>query len=88
MTDRSAILDTLVRFLREDTTVETNGVTDVTDFDDGLALDSVDFVGLVMRLEGHYRVRIAQAELRPVRTVGDLISLVQDKLGVTAAAAA
>lgn len=44
------------------------------------ALDSVDMVGLLMRVEGHFHVRLTNAELVESQTVGALIDLVHDKL--------
>lgn len=44
------------------------------------ALDSVDMVGLLMRVEGHFHVRLTNAELAESQTVGALIDLVRAKL--------
>ncbi|HEX7448735.1 MAG TPA: acyl carrier protein [Pirellulales bacterium] len=44
------------------------------------ALDSVDMVGLLMRVEGHFHVRLTNAELAESPTVGSLIDLVRTKL--------
>ena len=45
----------------------------------GLGLDSVDVVGLVMRVERHFRIRLAMEELLEVKTVGDLLDLIHSK---------
>ena len=47
---------------------------------EGLGLDSVDVVGLVMRVERHFRIRLAMEELMEVKQLGQLLDLVQDKL--------
>jgi acyl carrier protein len=47
---------------------------------EGLGLDSVDVVGLVMRVEREFRVRLSMEDLQGVRTVGELIDLLQAKL--------
>lgn len=44
------------------------------------ALDSVDMVGLLMRVEGHFHIRLTNAELVESPTVGALIDLVRAKL--------
>lgn len=46
------------------------------------ALDSVDMVGLLMRVEGHFHVRLTNAELAESPTVGALIDLVRAKIEV------
>lgn len=79
MTERLAIRYTLVRFLQEDTTAATEGITEATDFRDGLGLDSVDFVGLVMRVEGHYHIRLSREELESLTNVASLLDLIQSK---------
>ncbi|MGH7191970.1 MAG: acyl carrier protein [Candidatus Saccharimonadales bacterium] len=44
------------------------------------ALDSVDMVGLLMRVEGHFHVRLTNTELADSPTVGALIDLVRAKI--------
>jgi acyl carrier protein len=50
---------------------------------DDFALDSVDLVSLLMRVESHFQVRLTNAELTESRTVGALIDLVGSKTGGT-----
>ena len=47
---------------------------------ESLGLDSVDVVGLVMRIERQYHVRLATEELAAVKSVGDLLDLLEAKL--------
>lgn len=87
MIDRTSIRQTLMRFLQEDTAVETANITDATSIADGLGLDSVDFVGLIMRVEGQYRIRLTRPELEEIKTVGDMLTLIESKLRAPALAA-
>jgi acyl carrier protein len=48
-------------------------------------LDSVDVVSLIMRVEQHFRIRITQAELAEMGTVGALVDLVQAKVAAQSA---
>ena len=48
------------------------------------ALDSVDLVSLLMRVESQFQVRLTNAELTESRTVGALINLVRSKAGESA----
>jgi acyl carrier protein len=86
MADRATIRQTLLDFLQEDTGIEVDKVEETTAFTD-MALDSIDFVGLIMRIEGHYRIRLARPELEQLKVVGDLLTLIENKLKAPAAAA-
>lgn len=47
---------------------------------EGLGLDSMDMVTVVMRVEQQLRIRLAYEELSKLQTVGELLDLVQVKL--------
>ena len=80
MMDRESLRATLVGLLEEEMG-ETYDVPDEsTELREGLGLDSVDVVGLVMRIERQFRIRLAMDELMEVKQVGQLLDLVQDKL--------
>lgn len=81
MADRNSLLQTLLQFLSEDTSADVSGVDGLTDLRSGLGLDSVDFVGLVMRIEGHYRIRFTRDELEHLTTVDELLTLLESKVG-------
>ncbi|MGH7137917.1 MAG: acyl carrier protein, partial [Pirellulales bacterium] len=49
------------------------------------ALDSVDLVSLLMRVESQFQVRLTNAELTESRTVGALIDLVSSKTSESSA---
>ena len=53
---------------------------DDQDLRETLGLDSVDLVGLVMRIEREFHVRLAPEELALVKRVGDLLDLMEAKL--------
>lgn len=55
-------------------------LADEEDLRDGLGLDSVDVIGLVMRIERHYHIRLATEELAPIVHVGELVDLLEAKL--------
>lgn len=87
MVDRSSIRQTLIQFLQEDTAIETANISDSTALNESIGLDSIDFVGLVMRIEGHYRIRMSKTELETLNNVGDLLALIESKLVAPAMAA-
>jgi acyl carrier protein len=88
MTDRKAILQKLVEFLESDTDVRLEQVDESVSLREGLGLDSVDLVGIIMRIEGHYHIRLTQAELTELTTVGTLLDLIAAKLSSTPGAQA
>ena len=80
MIDRETLLATLVGLLEQEMGDSYGNLDESTDLREGLGLDSVDVVGLVMRVEHHFRIRLAMEELMEVKRVGQLISLVESKL--------
>jgi acyl carrier protein len=80
MTDRTAILRKLLDFLESDTDVKLDQVNEDVSLREGLGLDSVDLVGIIMRIEGHYHIRMSHTELAQVGTVADLLDLIQSKV--------
>ncbi|MDZ5761706.1 Acyl carrier protein [Candidatus Cyrtobacter comes] len=45
-----------------------------------LALDSLDFVDLVMRLEGEFKIEISDSVASKMKTVGDIVEYIQSAL--------
>jgi acyl carrier protein len=84
MLDREALRQSLRGYLEEDTGEPLASFDDDVNLRDGLGLDSVDVMGLVMQVERQLRIRLPSEELVGLVTVGDLLSLLQAK---TAAAA-
>jgi acyl carrier protein len=78
--DRTAIMQKLVEFLESDTDVMLEQLNESASLREGLGLDSVDLVGIIMRIEGHYHIRLTHAELEKVATVANLLDLIQAKL--------
>lgn len=86
MSNRDTIREALIQYLREDTPVGTKAVADSTDLHRQLRLDSVDYVGVIMRLEGRFRVRMTQSEIAQISTVGELLDLIESKCRIAVAA--
>ena len=80
MTGRADVAQQLIEFLKEDTGLELPALDEGTSLREGLGLDSVDFVGIIMRIEGHYRIRLTHCELEKIATVRDLLDLIEVKL--------
>ena len=87
MPDRESIRRTLVAYLEDDLGEPLASFEDDVNIREGLGLDSVDVVGLVMQVERQFRIRLASEELETIVTVGNLLDLLQAKLASAGAAA-
>lgn len=80
MMDRESIRQTLCEYVEDDMGEPVASMDDAVDIRAGLGLDSVDVVGLVMKVERHFRVRLASEELAELVTIGDMLDLLDAKL--------
>jgi acyl carrier protein len=80
MSVRETLRTTLVNLLEEEMGEKYPLPEDDQELRSSLKLDSVDLVGLVMRIEREFRVRLAPEELATVQRVGDLLDLLEAKL--------
>jgi acyl carrier protein len=80
MSARETLRTTLLDLLEEEMGESFAPPPDEADLRETLGLDSVDLVGLVMRIERHFRVRLSSEELSVVKQVGDLLDLMEAKL--------
>ena len=85
MSARETLRTTLVNLLEEEMGEKYPLPEDDQDLRESLGLDSVDVVGLVMRIEREFRVRLSPEELANVKVVGDLLDLMETKLADQAA---
>ncbi len=87
MTDRDSIRLSLLAYLEEDRGESIPSFDDATNIREGLGLDSVDVVGLVMQVERQFRIRLATEELTGIVTLGDMLDLLQAKIATEPVAA-
>jgi acyl carrier protein len=80
MSTREQLRARLLNLLEEEMGEPYPLLTDDQDLRESLHLDSVDVVGLVMRIEREFRIRLATEELAAVKRVGDLLDLMEAKL--------
>ncbi len=79
MTDRESLRQSLLTYLEDDLGETLPPLDDETSIREGLGLDSVDVVGLVMQVESKLRIRLASEELAGIVTIGDLLNLLETK---------
>ena len=89
MTDRQETVDRLAAILEAETGVSADALRGSEDVSlrDGLNIDSVDLVGVVMRVEEFYRIRLTHEELGRVMTLRDLVDVIEGKRSPVARAA-
>jgi acyl carrier protein len=78
--NREQIRGVLKTIFEEETGQELAVLEDDAVLSEDFAFDSVDLVSLLMRVEGHFHVRLTNAELTESRTVGALLDLVARKV--------
>ena len=78
MPDRGEVVAVIGRVLREEVGLS-RAVRPEDDLLTDLQLDSVALLTLVVGLEDHFRVALAEQDAATVRTVGDLARLVADR---------
>ena len=78
--DRSALRQTLIELLESETGTRYDDLKDETILTEGLGLDSIDLVSLVVQIENRFRIKIATEELRSIAKVGQMLDLLQSKL--------
>lgn len=78
--DRAALKQTLMELLEQETWEKHEGLEEDTDLRQGLNLDSVDMVSLVLEIQNRFEIEIENKELEGVVRVGDLIDLLERKL--------
>ena len=77
--NREQVRGVLQTLFEEETGQTLEALDDNAVLADDFALDSVDLVSLLMRVESQFQVRLTNAELTESRTVGALIDLVRSK---------
>jgi acyl carrier protein len=77
---RSDILETLSSYLQDMFEVPADKITLAARLLDDLDLDSIDAVDLVVKLQEYTGRKIAPAEFKSVRTVGDVVEKVHAQL--------
>ena len=79
--DRRQLSQTLLELLEDETGEHYTDLQDDVELRAGLELDSVDMVSLILQIENRLQIKVDTSELEGIETVGQLLDLLQSKLG-------
>src|SRR5436309_9529705 len=82
--DMNELQTKVCQILADNLSVPEDQVTPQSRFQEDLDADSLDLVEAVLGLEEEFGVSIPEEEMEGVKTVGEAINLVAQKLGVSA----
>ena len=82
--DKAEIQEKVCTILAEQLAVAPDKDTPAARFSEDLDADSLDLVEAVLALEEEFGVSIPEEEMEDVKTVGEAVDLVAQKLGVSA----
>jgi len=85
--DRTTLRQVLLEQLQQDTGEIHERFEDDLNLREGLGLDSVDLVSLVISIQGRLGIELRSEELENTVKVGDLLDLIQLKLTASRSAA-
>ncbi len=72
------VFDKVRDILQEQFDVEADKITAETALIDDLGADSLDLVDLVMSFEDNFNIEIPEDELENIKTVGDIVKLIEE----------
>ena len=73
------VLEKVKAILAEQFDVEEDKITADTDLQEDLGADSLDVVDLLMSIEDEFEVEVPDEEIENIKTVGALVSYIEDK---------
>lgn len=72
------VLEKVKAILAEQFDVEEDKITADTDLQEDLGADSLDVVDLLMSIEDEFEVEVPDEEIENIKTVGSLVSYIED----------
>ncbi len=77
--NRENIRSTIADIIENDLGVRHQDLNDEITLRDGLGLDSVDIVSVISQIERQFKIRLSQADLEQISTVGQVLDLIVSK---------
>jgi acyl carrier protein len=82
--DRQQLRETLLDVLEQETWERPANLADDVKIRDGLKLDSVDLLGVTLRVENQLGISLDSRDFEKIVTVGDLLDTLEAKLAAPA----
>jgi len=79
--DRESLRQSLAELVEQETQTKPASLGDEIVLSEGLGMDSIDLVGLVVQVENRFGIKIETDELHQVSKVGQLLTLLEQKVG-------
>lgn len=73
------VFDKVKELISEQLDVKADDITEASNIQDDLGADSLDVVDLVMALEDEFDVEIPEDQVENIKTVGDIVKIIEDK---------
>ena len=83
--DRQQLRETLLDVLEQETWERPANLADDVKIREGLKLDSVDLLSVMLRVETQLSISLDSRDFEKVNTVGDLLDVIQAKLAAAPA---
>jgi acyl carrier protein len=83
--DRQQLRETLLDVLEQETWERPQNLADEVKIREGLKLDSVDLLSVMLRVETQLKISLNSRDFEKVVNVGDLLDVIQSKLHESAA---
>ncbi|MBE6136875.1 MAG: acyl carrier protein [Erysipelotrichaceae bacterium] len=74
------MLEKVKEVLVQTTNIDPNEVTMEASLKDDLGVDSLDSVEIILELESQFNVKISDDELAELKTIGDIVNILNNKL--------
>lgn len=84
--DRNALRENLRELLEQETWEKYENLDETTSLREGLNLDSIDMVSVVLQIQNQFKIEISSRELEGMQQVGQLLDLIEAKLAAKPAA--
>lgn len=84
--DRNALRDSLRELLEQETWEKYESLDEATSLREGLNLDSIDMVSVVLQIQNQFQIEISSRELEGLQQVGQVLDLIETKLAAKPAA--
>lgn len=81
--DRESLRLALAELVEQETGARPDNLADDIILTEGLGMDSIDLVGLVVQVENRFGIKVATEELREVARVGEFLTLLERKISAS-----